>query len=398
MKYIKRDRYLQKLIPFINKQIIKVIVGQRRVGKSCFLKQVADFILSENASANIIFIDKELYDFHFINTAEDLINYVNKQSSARNNILIIDEVQEIKEYERAIRHFFSKDYDIYLSGSNSELLSGDLATMLSGRYIQIMIHPLTYLEFCAFHTLENNKKALDLYFHYGGMPYLRNLTLKDEIVFTYLKNLYQTILLKDVVSRYRIKNVDLLERLVLFLADNTGSIVSAKKINDFLKSQRVNISNSVVINYLNFMDSAFFINKTRRYDLRGKRFLEIGEKYYFSDTGIRNALVGYRPHDINKVLENVVYAHLRANDYDVTVAKLYDYEIDFIAKKNQDIIYIQVAYMLLNETTINREFGNLQKIKDNYPKFVITMDEQQFDAYNGITHYHIRDFLSRSTY
>ena len=398
MEIINRDRYLQKIIPFIDKQIIKVIVGQRRVGKSCFLKQVSGFIHSQNPDANIIFIDKELYDYHFINTADDLIRYVQEQSNNKNNILFIDEVQEIKAYERAVRHFFSKGYDIYLSGSNSEILSGDLATMLSGRYIQIRIHPLTYSEFCVFHKLENKKKTLDLYFRYGGMPYLKNLPLNDETGFTYLTNLYQTILLKDVVSRYRIKHVDLLERLVLFLADNTGSIVSAKKINDFLKSQRIKISNSVVINYLNFLDNAYFINKTRRYDLRGKRFLEIGEKYYFSDTGIRNALIGYRPDDINKILENVVYTHLSANDYQVEVAKLYDYEIDFIARKNQDIIYIQVAYLLPDEPTVKREFGNLQKIKDNYPKFVVTMDDQRFDTYDGIMHYHIRDFLSKTTY
>lgn len=398
MKYIKRDKYLQKVIPFIDKQIIKVIVGQRRVGKSYFLRQISDYVKSENSEKHIIFIDKELYDYNFINTAEDLIAYVKEQSIEKNNVLFIDEVQEIKEFERAVRHFFSKNYDIYLSGSNSNLLSGDLATMLSGRYIQIKIHPLSYLEFCEFHQFRNDKKSLDLFFRFGGMPYLKNLVLNDEIVFTYLKNLYQTILLKDVVSRYHIKHIDLLERLVLFLSDNLGSIVSAKKINDFLKSQSIKISNSVIINYLNFLDNAFFINKTRRYDLRGKRFLEIGEKYYFSDVGIRNALVGFRPHDINKVLENIVYTHLLANDYEVKVAKLYDYEIDFIAIKNQNIIYIQVAYLLIDDKTIKREFGNLQRIKDNYSKIVVTMDEQQFDSYEGIIHYNIMDFLNRTNF
>jgi predicted AAA+ superfamily ATPase len=398
MDYIKRDKYLHQIIPFIDKQIIKVITGQRRVGKSYFLKQVADYIRLKDGHAHIVFIDKELYDFHFINTADDLIRYVQEQSAADDGILFIDEVQEIKEYERAVRHFFSKGYDIYLSGSNSDMLSGDLATMLSGRYIQIQIHPLTYPEFCTFHQLNDNKQTLDLYFRYGGMPYLKNLTLSDETAFTYLQNLYQTILLKDVVSRYQIKNVDLLERLVLFLADNTGSIVSAKKINDFLKSQHLKISNSVIINYLNFLDNAFFVNKTRRYDLHGKRILEVGEKYYFSDHGIRNALTGYRPNDINKVLENVVYAHLLANGYEVNVGKLYGYEIDFVAQKNRKIIYVQAAYLLADDTTINREFGNLQKIKDNYPKMVVTMDEQRFDTYHGIAHYHIREFLNKNDF
>lgn len=390
---INRNRYILQIANYIDKQIIKVIVGQRRVGKSYFMKQLIEYIQTTNKNANIIYINKELFDFAFINTAGDLVKFVEKKSIQENNYLFIDEVQEIQEYEKALRHFFAKDYDIYITGSNSNLLSGELATLLSGRYIQFRINPLTFTEFCEFHKLEINKNSLNLFIKYGGMPYLKNVIMEEEVVYNYLKNIYQTILLKDVVARYNIKNIDFLERLVLFLSDNLGSIVSAKKISDFLKSQNLQISNSVVINYLAYISNAFFVNKTQRYDLQGKRLLEIGEKYYFTDFGIRNSLVGFKPQDINKILENVVFTHLISMNYEVTIGKLYDMEIDFIASKNSEIIYIQVAYILAVEKVILREFGNLEKIKDNHPKFVISMDEIQFDNFQGIKHISLLNFL-----
>ena len=391
---IERHSYLPKIIPFIGKEIIKVIIGQRRVGKSYFLKQVMQHITSIEPESNIIYINKESFEFIDIATANDLVNYVNTKTAGKKNVLIIDEVQEIKEFEKGVRHFLGIGFDIYLSGSNSNILSGELATMLSGRYIQIRINPLNFSEFCQFHKTEVNKTSLNLYLRYGGMPYLHHLNLNDEeVVYAYLKNIYQTILLKDVVARYSLKNVDFLERLVLFLADNTGSIVSSKKISDFLKSQKMSISPSVVANYLLYLDNAFFVNKTQRYDLQGKRFLEIGEKYYFSDIGMRNALVGFKPHDINKVLENVVVNHLIQMNYSVNVGKLYDMEIDFIAEKQNQRIYLQVAYLLSDNTVIEREFGNLEKIKDSYPKYVISMDEFSLDNYHGIKHLTLFNFL-----
>ncbi len=225
------------------------------------------------------------------------------------------------------------------------------------------------------------------------MPYLKNLPLEEELVYNYLRNIYQSILLKDVVARYNLKNVDFLERLVLFLADNVGSIVSAKKITDFLKSQQMKISNSVVLNYLSYINNAFFINKTKRFDLQGKRFLEIGEKYYFTDFGIRNALIGFKPQDINKILENVVYSHLISINYTVSIGKLSNLEIDFIATKNNKTAYIQVAYLLSDDKVIEREFGNLQKINDNYNKYVISLDTFQFDNKEGIEHLMLLNFL-----
>lgn len=394
MQIIQRKAYIKEINKFPDNEIIKVIVGQRRVGKSFFTKQLLEYIQKQDKNINIIYINLELFEFSNLNTAKDLVDYIEKKSATKNNTLIIDEVQEINEFERAVRHFYTKNYNIYITGSNSSLLSGELATMLSGRYIQFKINPLNFHEFCKFHNLQKTQSSVDKYIKFGGMPYLKNLDLNnEEVVFTYLRNIYQTILLKDIVARYKLKNVDFLERLVFFLADNVGSIVSAKKITDFLKSQNMKISNSVVLNYLSYIHNAYFINKTRRYDLQGKRFLEIGEKYYFTDVGIRNALVGFKPQDINKILENVVYSHLVALDYKVSVGKIKNMEIDFIAQKNNKKIYLQVAYLLSDEKVIKREFGNLQKIKDNYNKYVISTDKFQFDNQNGIKHLTLLNFL-----
>jgi predicted AAA+ superfamily ATPase len=392
-KLIERNSYLPLILPHINKEIIKIIIGQRRVGKSYFLRQIIQYISEHNPKVNIISINKESYDFANILSAKELVAYVNTHSAPENNVLIIDEVQEIKGFEIGVRHFLLKGFDIYLSGSNSEMLSGELATLLSGRYIQVKINPLSFKEFCMFHNKEQDKKSLNLFLRYGGMPYLHNVILDDEVVFNYLKNIYQTILLKDVVARYTVKNIDLLERLVLFIADNIGSIVSAKKISDFLKSQQLTISSSVISNYLNYLNNAFFINETRRYDLQGKRYLEIGEKYYFSDTGMRNALIGFKPQDINKILENAVYSHLQGMNYSISVGKLYNLEIDFIAEKQNQKFYLQVAYLLNDEKVVEREFGNLQKINDSYPKYVISMDEFTIDNQKGIIHMNMLDFL-----
>lgn len=397
MKIINREKYIDEILKFANNEIIKVIVGQRRVGKSYFTKQLINYISQKHTGKNIIYLNLELFEFSTINTPEELVQYIEKKSKQEENVVFIDEIQEIKNFERAVRHFFTKNYNLYITGSNSSLLSGELATMLSGRYVQFRINPLNFSEFCKFHNLEKNQEAVNLFIKFGGMPYLKNLNLEDEeAVFTYLQNIYQTILLKDIVARYKLKNVDFLERLVLFLADNTGSIVSAKKIADFLKSQNMKISNSVVLNYLQYINDAFFINKIRRYDLQGKRYMEIGEKYYFSDHGIRNALVGFKSQDINKVLENVVFSHLISMGYKVSIGKIMNLEIDFIAEKNNNKAYIQVAYLLSDEKVIEREFGNLQKINDNYNKYVISLDQFRFDNMQGIKHLTLLDFLLKN--
>jgi len=395
-KYIKRKRYLDKIKPFIDKDIIKVIVGQRRVGKSYLLFQIMDAIKKRRKHSNIIYINKELNKFDKLKNCQDLLVYVKEHSKkSAKNYIFIDEIQDIDGFEKALRSLKSSEkYDIYCTGSNSNLLSGELATYLSGRYIEIQVFGLSYREFLIFHKLENKQESLLKYIKYGGLPYLMHLELDDLVVYDYLKNVYNTILYKDIVSRYKIRNPAFLENLVEYLAKNTGSIVSAKKISDFLKSQKINISPNIVLNYLSFLSNAFFIFKTVRSDIQGKKIFEINNKYYFEDIGLRHSVIGYKQVDINKVLENLVFLHLRVLGYKVFVGKLGNKEVDFVCEKQGEKIYIQVAY-LITEQNKEREFGNLLSIKDNYPKFVISMDEFiSNNKYKGIKHIHIRDFLS----
>jgi len=395
-KFIRRQNYLKKISPYINKDLIKVIVGQRRVGKSYFLFQIMDKISKEMKNPNLIYINKELYEFDKIKDYRDLLDFINSKESNRvKNYIFIDEVQDILQFEKALRSLQAEGgYDTYCTGSNARLLSGELASYLSGRYIEIKIFSLSYPEFLYFHKLENNKDSFFKFIKYGGLPYLINLQLEDNIVYDYLKNVYSTILFKDIVARYSIRNVSFLENLVKYIADNTGGMVSAKKISDFLKSQRINISPNIVLNYLSYLVSAFFIFKVQRSEIAGKKIFEIGEKYYFEDLGLRHSIVGYKQQDIGKILENLVYMHLLISGYDVTVGKLGNREIDFFCEKGGDKLYVQVAYLITDEEVNEREFGNLLAIKDNYPKIVVSMDEMIGSEYQGIRHVNIRDFLS----
>jgi len=395
-KYIKRQNYLERIAPFIDKDIIKVIVGQRRVGKSFLLFQIMDELIKKGVKkSNIIYINKELFEFDEIRNYRDLLALVKKETKTKGKIyLFIDEIQDIEQFEKALRHLNAKGgYDIYCTGSNANLLSGELATYLSGRYVEVEVFGLSYIEFLKFHKLMNDKEAFLKYIKYGGLPYLVNLELNDDAVYGYLKNIYNTILLKDVVSRHKIRNVVFLERLVEYLADNVGSLVSAKKISDFLKSQKTNVSPNIVLDYLSFLSSAFLVFKTPRTDVQGKKVFEVSEKYYFEDLGIRSSIIGYRQGDINKTLENLVFMHLRISGYSVTVGQLGKKEIDFVAEKNGKRIYVQVAYLITSNEVRDREFGNLLAINDNYPKLVVSMDEIIGEEYQGITHINVIDFL-----
>jgi uncharacterized protein len=377
--YIEREQLYKAIKPFVGKQIIKIIVGQRRVGKSSFLKK-----FMENIKDKVIYINKELYEFDFIKDYHDLIKYVESKTIKEKNILIIDEVQDIKFFEKALRHFQEKNiYDIYCTGSNANLLSSDLATFLSGRYIQIEVHSLSFSEFLNFHKDVN----LEDYFLYGGMPYLRNLDLSTDVAFHYLKSVYESIILKDVVERYSLRNVKFLENLVSFLAINIGSLTTANNISNFLKSQDCNINVQTVMNYIEALKSCFFIYEVPRYDIVGEKIFEINHKYYIEDIGIRNSIVGYnQPRDEGKVLENIVFMDLKRKGYDICIGVLEGKEIDFIATKNNEKIYIQVALRIEEQETFHREFQNLLDIKDNYRKFVITKDANSINTYKGIEH------------
>lgn len=394
---IERSHYFKRVEPFVGKEIIKVIVGQRRVGKSFFLNYIKNSILA-NDEKNIIYVNKELYEFDRIKDYHDLLEFVQSNlSKIRQNVLLVDEIQDIINFELALRSLFAEgDFDIYISGSNAQLLSGELATHLSGRYIQILIYSLSFKEFLQFHKLKVSKKSLDKYMKFGGLPYLMHLELTEAVVNDYLRNIYSSVLLKDVVSRYNVRNVALLENLVKYLAENTGNIVSAKKISDFLKSQRTFISPNIILNYLSYLESAFLIHRVKRQDIAGKKIFEVGEKIYFQDIGLKNAIVPFKQNMIGQILENLVYNHILYCGYSVHVGQMGTKEIDFVCEKAGDKIYIQVTYLLSDDSVVEREFGNLLQIKDNYRKIVTSMDDSFGGNIQGIEHIKIIDFLSSS--
>lgn len=399
--YIKRPFYEEKIKPYINKELIKVLIGQRRVGKSYILKQTIDLIKERNVSKKrILYIDKEHYEFNDIKNDVDLIQFTNNyfKGIKTKKYLFIDEVQEIKDFHKALRSFNSKgDYDIYITGSNADLLSIDIANTLGGRYVSFDIYGLSYTEFLNFHKLSSCKESLNKYIRYGTMPYLIHLEEDDEIRYSYLKSIFNTILLKDIVKRYELRNIDFLERLVRFLANNIGSPFSAKSISDYLKSEGIKVSPSVIINYLKYLNDVFFIYQVQRSEVNGKKIFQTNEKYYFNDLGIRNALVGYKANDINKVLENLVYQELRRRYKTITVGKISsDREIDFVVEDKNGIEYFQVSYLIASDKVFKREFENFAEVDDNYPKTVISMDEIISDGYKGIKHLHIEEFLLQS--
>jgi len=388
-----RDTYLKKVEPYIGKQIIKVLTGQRRVGKTILLKQIQNLVHQLDKEANTVYINKEQNEYKQVKNADDLFNYIeSKLKPKQSNYVFIDEIQEIEEFEIALRQLLVKGIDIYCTGSNANMLSGDLATHLSGRYIEFHINSLSYTEFIQIHKLPNNNDTLNKYIRYGGLPYLVHLTLSDEIVYGYLKSIYNTIILKDIVKRYSIRDVDFLDRLVEYLSDNLGSYVSSNKISDFLKSQRVHLSVNTVMNYLKYLNNSFFINKVERIDIIGKKRFEINDKYFFTDLGLKHSIIPFTGAQIGSLFENLVYNQLIYEDYKVFIGKHQDREIDFVAQKGNVTKYIQVAYQLPDEKVREREFGNLLKIEDNYEKIVVSADEFTTD-YKGIKHIHIRDFL-----
>jgi uncharacterized protein len=392
---ISRTHYLEKIKPFIGKNLIKVITGQRRVGKSYLLYQVINE-LSQLPNTHIIYINKEDMAFSDIKNEKDLTGYVNQHyKPSKINYVFIDEIQDIANFSLALRSLLLKsNIDLYCTGSNAQLLSSDIAGFLSGRYIEITVYSLSYDEFLQFHQLKNSETNLDKYLKYGGLPYLRNLALTDEVVNEYQENIYNSIVYRDIVNRYSIRNTVFLDQLVRFLSGNIGSLFSSKKISDFLKNQKINIPSNQVQKYIRYLINAFLVFKVSRYDLIGKRIFEIGEKYYFENLGIRNSISGYKPIDIARIMENAVYNHLLYKGYTVYVGTISQLEIDFVAEKDGEKSYYQVTLTMNSEETLQREFGNLTKLKDNYPKFVITRDTWKGNTFEGIKTISLRDFLS----
>jgi predicted AAA+ superfamily ATPase len=395
MDVIFRKRYIERVKPFIDKNLIKVIVGQRRVGKSYLIKMLIEHINTFHFEVNTIYIDKEQYEFDNISDYHSLISFVEKNIDInKRNYLFIDEIQEISGFEKALRHFQNKgNLDIYCTGSNADLLSGDLATLLSGRYVKIKVNSLSYNEFIEFHKLSDSDETLQKYLKWGGLPYLRNLDKRDEVIFEYLSNIILTIVYKDVIHRYKIRNVEFFDRLIQFIAANSGNLITSKRISDYLKSQKVDISPRVVLTYLKYLQNAFLIYKLKRVDIYSKKIFEINDKFYFEDWGLKNSLLGLENFSVPDLLENIVFSHLKYLGFSLSVGILNNLEIDFIAKKLDKTIYIQVAYLIVDDKVKEREFGNLLRIKDNYPKYVISLDTVPISSYKGVIHLNLRDFL-----
>ncbi len=399
MEIIVRKTYLTHIISHLNRGMMIILVGQRRVGKSFMLRQTHNWLKENRPDATVVYINKELLDFSHITNAKELHDFVSPQfTPGGDNYLLIDEVQDIEGYENALRSLHAEDRcQIIATGSNAYIFSTDLSTRLAGRYIEIPIYGLSYTEFLEFHGLEDSDAALADYLRIGGLPGLRLYDIKDEIpVRDYLQGVYNTIMMRDVIAREQIRNVPFIENLSRFIADNDGKLITTGSIVKFMKSQGEQISNTMTAAYISHLCKALIIKPVARYDIHGKKLFEQIFKYYFADHGLRNYLCGFNLRgSIEKVMENVVYLHLLTRGYNVNVGILRAGEIDFVATKGNRTIYVQVSYMLASEETVEREFGNLAAIKDNFPKYVVTMDPVTggFDRYPGINHVHLREFL-----
>lgn len=397
MDLIDRPHYSSKLEKLLGKGVLIVITGQRRVGKSYVMKELA-VRKGKEPGGNVIYIDKEKTAFDFIVTYQDLVTYVDgKIDATKHNYILIDEVQEIREFERGLRNYYNESHiDIVVTGSNSDILSSQLGTMLSGRYIEVFIQGLSYTEFLDFHNLQDNEAAVAKYINYGGLPGLRPFGLDDpETINDYLQGVYNTILVKDIIRRKKIRNVPFLENLIHFMADNTGKQMSATSIQNYMTSNENDVSKNLVLKYMKAITEAFLATSVSRYNIHGKKLLETNDKYYFGDVGIRNFVTGgRRANDIEKIVENLVYQHMVRLGYEVKIGQLYSTEIDFVGTKGTDVVYVQAAYLITEEKTFNREFGNLMPIKDNYPKYVISMTPYMDSSkWQGVIHIPFVDFL-----
>ena len=398
MDLISRKYYADKVDSWLGKGQIIVLVGQRRIGKSFVLK---DFMLRHEVETdtNIIYIDKEKKDFDFIKNYTDLNDYIDKNyAKGKHNFILIDEIQDIEEWERSVRSYRSEDNtDIIITGSNARMLSSDLSTLLSGRCQEIHVHGLSYSEFLTFHELEDNDDSLKKYLNHGGLPGLRQIGIdNEEHVHDYLQGVLNTVVLKDIIERHNIRNVAFLNKLLQYLADNTGKPTSANNISNYMKNIGTTVSTNVVVDYSSYFEEAYLVKCVQRYDIHGKKILETNGKYYFEDIGIRNLLSGLnrREKDIEKVLENVVYQHLTQLDFDVRIGQLQAGEVDFVCTKNDIKVYVQVCYLIATEETTEREFGTLSKINDNYPKYVISLSPLVTRSnHDGIIHLGLREFL-----
>lgn len=402
MKYddiIERPVYLDKAMRLLDKGMMLIITGQRRVGKSYLLLQIKNRLEAKSANANVIYIDKEELGNRNINNYISLYEEVKlRLDKDKKNYLLIDEVQDIEGFEHVLRSLHAENLcQIVATGSNAKVLSSELSTILGGRYFELNVNSLSYGEFLLFHNLEDCDKSLRLYLTYGGLPGLRKVGLsEEEEVGDYLENVYNAIVLKDVIAREKIRNVRFLEKLIAFVADNIGKKISTRNISRYIESEKSDVSPTTVSSYLKFLTNAYIIKDMDGYDIHGKKLLEQTATYYFQDMGLCNFLAGFKlGNHIEKIIENAIWHHLTTCGYKVKLGTLRAGDIDFVATKKDRTMYIQATYVLESESTVKREFGNLMSIKDNFPKFVVSMDPLAEDRsdYPGIKHIHLREFL-----
>ena len=397
---IKRELYMKRIRPFIGSDLIKVMTGIRRCGKSVMLELIKQELIESGVNPiQFISINFEDLSYSHLQTAKSLHDEITNRAKDIDGkvYLFFDEIQEVKDWEKCINSFrVSLDCDIYITGSNAKLLSGELATYLGGRYVEFVIYPFSFGEFIELYRPINPdvsiQQCFQKYLITGGMPYLANIRYADEPSKQYLHDLFNSVQLKDIVKRNKIRDVDLLERIIAYVIANVGTTFSARSLTKFLKSEQRTVAPETILNYIKYCCDAYLFYQVKRVDLQGKQILSTNEKYYIADHGIREAVFGGNMRDINLILENIVYLELLRRGYKVTVGKTGEKEIDFVCDKRGDKLYVQVTYLLASEDTIKREFGAYDTIRDNFPKYVISLDE--FDmSRNGIKHQNIRDFL-----
>ena len=403
---LKRDEYIKQIVPFIDKDVIKVLTGIRRSGKSVMLKLLMEDLKNRGINEKqFIYINFENLKYRNLKNYERLYDFIlNKvDDKYKSYYIFLDEIQEVEEWERCVNSLRVDEdfnFDIYITGSNAKLLSGELSTYLAGRYIEFVVYPFSFKEF--FEIMKEKNKEIDLkeafqkYVKFGGMPFLHNLDYNFEASMQYLQDLYASIILKDITQRNNIRDTDLLERIINYVVMNIGNTFSATSISKFFKSENRKVATETILNYIKACEEAFLIYRVARNDLLGKKILNVNEKYYIADHGIREAIMENNQKNINQVLENIVYFEMLRRGYNVKIGKVDNLEVDFVCKKNDETIYIQVSYLLASEDTKEREFSVLENIKDNYPKYVLSMDE--FDmSRNGIKHVNLIEFLIKDS-
>ena len=400
MIMIKREMYMKRIRPFIGTELIKVMTGIRRCGKSVMLELIKEELVKSGiSSSQFISINFEDLNFSDLQTAKSLHDEITKRAAEINGkvYLFFDEIQEVKDWEKCINSLrVSLDCDIYITGSNAKLLSGELSTYLGGRFVEFVIYPFSFAEFLELYRPiapdEPIQKCFQKYLLSGGMPYLANIRYEDAPSKLYLHDLFNSVQLKDIVKRNKIRDVDLLERIIAYVIANVGTTFSATSLAKFLKNEKRTVAPETILNYIKYCCDAYLFYQVKREDLQGKQILASNEKYYIADHGIREAVFGGNMRDINLILENIVYLELLRRNYKVTVGRTGDKEIDFVCDKGGEKLYVQVAYLLASDETVAREFGAYDNIRDNYPKYVVSLDE--FDmSRNGIKHRNICDFL-----